>query len=205
MVSEPPRTVAAGGDFSVTVDVEDANGAIATAFSGSVTIALANNPGGGTLGGTLTVLATNGVAVFLDLTINIVSVDYTFVVTSGTLAPATSTGLQVTPGAATQLIIASGLTRVVAGTDFSVTVYIEDSFGNIATGYSGNVTIALVNNPGGGTIGGSLTVVVVEGVAVFIDLTLNIVETNYTFDVTSGSLTSATSTGIQVTPARPRS
>ena len=33
-------------------------------YNGSVTIALANNPGGGTLGGTLTVAAVNGVATF---------------------------------------------------------------------------------------------------------------------------------------------
>ncbi len=99
------------------------------------------------------------------------------------------------------MIIESQPTTVVAGSDFNITVDVEDSFGNIATGYSGNMTIALVNNPLGGKLGGSLTVVVVEGVAIFIDLTLNIVETNYTLDVTSGSLASATSTALQVTPS----
>ena len=40
-----------------------------TNFSGSVAVALSNNPGGATLGGTLTVTAQDGVATFSDLTL----------------------------------------------------------------------------------------------------------------------------------------
>ena len=48
-----------------------------TGYNGSVTIALANNPGGSTLGGTLTVPAVNGVATFSGLTLNKAGTGYT--------------------------------------------------------------------------------------------------------------------------------
>ena len=200
IIASEPTTISAGTGFTVTVDVEDVYGNIVTGFSGNVIIVLANNPGGSTLGGSLTVVVIDGVAIFENLTLNIVSTNYTLDVTSGTLASATSTALQVMPGAATQLIIESQPTSIASGTDFNVTVDIEDAEGNIATGYSGNVTIVLVNNPGGSTLGGTRTVVVIDGVAIFVDLTLNIVSTNYTLDVASGTLASATSTALQVTP-----
>ena len=46
-------------------------------FNGNVTIALASDPGGGELGGALTVTAVNGVATFTGLTINVASAGYT--------------------------------------------------------------------------------------------------------------------------------
>ena len=39
--------------------------------------------------------------------------------------------------------------------DFGLTVAVEDSSGDVITGYNGSVTIALANNPGGGTLGGT--------------------------------------------------
>ena len=41
-----------------------------TSFNGTVTLALASNPGGSTLGGTLTVTASGGVATFSGLTLD---------------------------------------------------------------------------------------------------------------------------------------
>ena len=45
ITSEPPATVTAGAGFGFTVTAEDANGNVATGFSGSETVALAGNPG----------------------------------------------------------------------------------------------------------------------------------------------------------------
>ena len=49
----PPSSVAEGSPFSVTVLVEDSSGNVVTNFSGKVTVSLSANPGGSTLGGTL--------------------------------------------------------------------------------------------------------------------------------------------------------
>ena len=68
-------------------------------FNGSVTVALANNPASGTLGGTLTVTAVNGVATFSGLTINNPGNGYTLQATANGLTPATTTAIDVTaPG-----------------------------------------------------------------------------------------------------------
>ena len=80
-------------------------GNVATGFTGSETVALASNPGSSTLGGTLTVSATSGVASFSGLTLNKVGSGYTLAVTSGILTSTTSSAISVTPGTATQLLI----------------------------------------------------------------------------------------------------
>ena len=54
---------------------------------------------------------------------------------------------------------------VVAGTTFGLTVQVEDSLGNAVSG--GTVTVALGNDPGGATLGGTLTEPVVDGLATF--------------------------------------
>ncbi len=48
-------------------------------FTGDVTVSLGTNPGGGFLGGTLTVGAVNGVASFGDLTVSSAGTGYTLV------------------------------------------------------------------------------------------------------------------------------
>ena len=68
VTAQPPGQVIAGDPFGVEVSAEDPGGQVDPAFSGSVTIALGNNPTGATLGGTLTVTASHGVAVFDGLT-----------------------------------------------------------------------------------------------------------------------------------------
>jgi hypothetical protein len=76
----------------VQVTALDAQGNRATSFNGSVTIAIGRNGGGllpGTLSGTRTVSAVNGVATFSDLRIDRAG-DYTLRVTSSGLAGAES-------------------------------------------------------------------------------------------------------------------
>src|SRR5439155_22966734 len=61
-----PGTTPAGAAITPAVQVaaQDAFGATVTSFRGSVSVALASNPGGDTLSGTKTVAALNGVATF---------------------------------------------------------------------------------------------------------------------------------------------
>jgi len=85
VTTQPPQIAGLDDTFDVQVSAEDANGNVDTSFDGPVTMALDNNPGGATLGGTLTVNAVNGVADFPDLTLNEAGTGYTL--------QATSTGL----------------------------------------------------------------------------------------------------------------
>ena len=67
------------------VKAEDAFGNVNPTFTGSVTLALATNPNGATLGGTLAVNASAGVATFAGLTLDKAG--------AGTTLRATGTGL----------------------------------------------------------------------------------------------------------------
>jgi hypothetical protein len=74
----------------VTVDLVDAGGNTVDTSSGSVTIALGNNPSGATLGGTLTQPVVHGVATFNNLTLNQPDNGYTLVASSSGLTNVTS-------------------------------------------------------------------------------------------------------------------
>ena len=77
VTAQPPGNVIAGASFGVVVAAENSQGSIDPAFNGTLTIALASNPGGATLGGTLTVQAYHGVAVFDGLTLDQTGSGYT--------------------------------------------------------------------------------------------------------------------------------
>src|SRR5205823_7279214 len=66
-VQQPAGGVAGAGIGTVTVQIIDGVGHPFTNSSARVTLTLANDPGGATLGGTTTVTAVNGVATFTDL------------------------------------------------------------------------------------------------------------------------------------------
>jgi hypothetical protein len=64
--------------------------------------------------------------------------------------------------------------------------------------FGGSVAVALLNNPGGATLGGTLNVTAQSGVATFSDLTLDQAGTGYTLQVTVSGLTSATTSAFNV-------
>ena len=105
VTQQPPASVTAGSGFGLTVQAEDSSGNLITSFNGTVTVALASNPGGATLGGTLTVTASGGVATFSGLTLTKAASGYTLVVTSSGLGQGVTSAITVTPAAATQLVI----------------------------------------------------------------------------------------------------
>src|SRR6185503_7337578 len=76
-----PGTIVAGQAITpaVTVSVEDANGNIVQGSTASISLALGNNPAGGTLSGSTTVTALNGVATFGGLSVDKASTGYTLV------------------------------------------------------------------------------------------------------------------------------
>ena len=198
---QPPSTTTAGVVIApdVTVRIEDTSGNLTTS-NANVTIAIGTNAGGGTLSGTKTVAAANGLATFTDLSINLIGSGYTLTVTSTGLTAATSATFDITAGPDAKLTYLQQPTSKVAGVALSpaVTVRIEDALGNL-TSSTANVTMSIGTNPGGGTLAGTTTVAAVGGVATFSTLSVNKVGTGYTLAATGTGLTSATSSTFNIT------
>lgn len=92
-----PSGAVAGAVFDTqpVVRAEDATGNLGYNFNGSVPVALGANPAGGTLGGTTTVTAVNGVATFSGLSIDRAGAGYTLVA-SATIPTASPTAQTAT-------------------------------------------------------------------------------------------------------------
>ncbi|HWB53064.1 MAG TPA: right-handed parallel beta-helix repeat-containing protein [Tepidisphaeraceae bacterium] len=90
-----------------------------------------------------------------------------------------------------------------AGNAFSVVVEITDDNGNVITTDNSDVTVSIGSGPSGASVGGTLTVTAVDGVATFSDLTLNRAGDN-TLAFADGSLAGTTSNTIATTYAGPQ-
>src|SRR5207249_9680733 len=132
------------------------------------TVAPASTPGGDTLSGTKTAAAQNGVARFADLSVAHAGAGYTLQASatlSGTTLTATSNSFTISPAVAKRLVFTGQPGNTPAGAAIpAIQVTARDSFGNTATGFAANVTLAIGNNAGGGTLSGSPTQAAVAGV-----------------------------------------
>ena len=81
---------------AVQVAVQDAVGNTVSAATNAVTVTLGSSPSGGTLGGTMTVSASQGIATFADLWIDRPGSGYTLGASAAGLSGATSTPFAVT-------------------------------------------------------------------------------------------------------------
>jgi alpha-tubulin suppressor-like RCC1 family protein len=197
-----PSNATAGVGIAPAGASQDASGNTVASATNAVTITLGTNPVGGTLSGTATVNAVNGVARFSGLTIDKAGTGYTLAASSGTLTSATSAAFTIGPAAAATLAFtvqppSSGT----AGAAITPTVAaaIQDSFGNGVP--SATVTLALGTNPGGGTLSGSTAVSAANGVASFPSLSIDKAGSGYALVASSGALTSAASATFIITPA----
>src|SRR5438552_2542867 len=190
---------------AVQVSVLDASGNLVPAFTGNVGVTLGNNPGGSTLGGTTTVAAVKGVATFGTLTLDKASNGYWLTATAAGLSTATSSSFNITPAAATQLAFDIQPGTTIAGHQISPAVKIRalDAFGNVATGFTGALSVALGANPGGATLAGTTPVVAVSGVATFFDLSVNKTGTGYTLTASATGFAPVTSTAFDITSGTP--
>lgn len=201
--AQPPMVVTAGNAFGLDIAAEDSFGNLATAYTGSVALTLATNPGNTTLGGSVAMVVVNGIAAFSSLTLDIAASGYAIQASSGSLTTAATNAFDVGAGSASQLVIATQPTgTLAAGLGFGLVVAAEDNFGNLAN-FNGSVAVALKSNPGGGTLGGVLSVVANDGIATFTGLALNIADDGYTLQATSGLLSSTTTNAITIVAAAP--
>jgi hypothetical protein len=201
---QPAASAVAGASIGAKVAIEDSFGNILTSDkTDQVTVAIAGNPGGGTLHGTTTVTVSAGVATVSQLWIDKVGVAYSLQATSGKLQ-ATSTSFNITPGSASKVVFLQRPTNAAAGVSISpaVTVEVQDAYGNALTAdKTDKITVAIATNPASGKLGGTTTATVVAGVATFGNLSINKIGTGYTLAATSGKLTKATSAAFNITTA----
>src|SRR5204862_1913818 len=160
--TQQPSTTVAGAAISPAVQVTalDPAGNAVPGFTGTVTVALGTNPGGSTLGGTTTVAAVNGVASFSPLTLDKTGTGYALTATATGLNTATSSSFNITAGVATQLAFGTEPGTTVANRQITPAVKVRalDAFGNVATGFTGAVAVALGSNPGSATLSGTTPV-----------------------------------------------
>ena len=197
-----PAPAAAGAVITppVVVAVQDGDGNTVTTATNAVTVALGSNPGGGTLSGTTTVTAVNGVATFADLRISGVGAGYTLAVSSPGLTGATSAPFSVTAGAASKLgfVVQPGPVTAGAAIAPAVTVAVQDAAGSTLTGATNPISLAIGTNAGSGTLSGITTVAAVTGVATFSGLSIDKAAAGYTLAAASPGLLTATSNPFPV-------
>jgi hypothetical protein len=201
-----PGTGAAGSPIpAVRVEVQNSQGGMVSEGSVGVTVALADNPTGATLSGTLTVIASNGVATFSNLRIDQAGSGYTLRATAEPLTPAESAPFAIVAGTASRLTIATQPSPTAkSGTvlDVQPRIQIQDAEGNTVD--AAGVEITAVLQGSGATLQGDRTVTTNSaGLATFTDLALSGETGTYTVLFAAPGLTSVASNSIALTGGAP--
>lgn len=202
IVQQPGSTSAHSIISSVIVDVEDSGGSVVTTDSSNVTISVASGPG--TLGGTLTVAAVDGVATFSNLSLNTAGT-YTLGAADGSLISATSDSFVISAAAPSQLVFVQyPITAWVFGPiKPPVQVAIEDAYGNQVTSGSDRITLNITGDSAGVVPTGPFTAAAVNGVASFDGFSFDEAG-RYGLRATDGSMVSQTITFLVVAPPTQR-
>jgi hypothetical protein len=199
-IAQPSNTVA-GQTIAprVQVAIEDASGHVVTTAASAVTIALGSNAAGGVLQGTLTAASVHGVASFSSLVLNKAGTNYTLTAAASTFPTVTSKAFTIMPGPASQLVFTVQPTLVPAGQAMNPAVQVTalDAESNVASGFTGAMSLALGTNPTAATLNGTLTATAVAGQSTFPNLTISNQGTGYTLVAAAGSL-GATSLAFNV-------
>jgi len=196
--SPSPITASNGASVStITVMVRDAFG---NAVSG-VTVDLLASGAGNTLTPSGTTDKNGEMQGTLSST---VAGTKTITATVGSVTIAAQPTVTVNPAGAAQLVFTTQPADVqVNSTLSSVVVTAFDAFGNTATGFTGNVTMTIGNDPNiiiKATLGGTTTVAAASGVASFGDLTIDLAGAGYTLVANAGGVTGTTSDPFTIIP-----
>ncbi len=198
-----PSNATAGSAISPAVQVSalDASGNVATSYNGTITIALGANPGGTSLSGTLTVSAVNGVATFSNLSLTKAATGYTLTAAASGLTGSTSASFSVSAASASALFFTVQPSNTQTATSISPAVQVtaRDAYGNTATNFNGSMTMAIGQNPSGGTLSGTKSVTAANGVATFSDLKIDRAGNGYTLTVSGSGVAGSQSAQFNVT------
>ncbi|MBF5041990.1 hypothetical protein FGE12_06260 [Aggregicoccus sp. 17bor-14] len=200
-LTQPTDTVAGAG-LAADVVVQDALGNRVLDSTASITVSLSGGSAGASLQGTRTASAVDGVAHFSALSIETAGTGYQLTASAAGHTGATSSAFAVTPAAAHALAFTAQPASTTAGVALGeVQVTVQDAFGNVATGASSSITLALGGGSSGATLAGSSTVAAVNGVATFTGLSVARTGTGYVLTASSAGLTDATSSTFDVAVA----
>ena len=201
-VQLPPGGISSGTGFPLQVDALDQYGNVATSFDGPVTLSAT----GGSISGTLSATASDGVARFTDV---VSTSSGNIALTAGTSASGvtsgTSSSVPVGPAPPAKLVIqVEPPQTATAGQPFATTaqpvvVYEENPYGGLETGDNSTTVTAFLAS-GAGPLKGTLTATMVGGVAKFTNLLDNTAGT-ITLGFTGGGFNSLASVPIVVSPA----
>jgi hypothetical protein len=200
-----PSTTEAGAQVTPAVEVSalEASGTVDTSHAGAITVSLATGSGtpGASLGGSTTVAASGGVANFTDLSVDLAGTRYALDAVAAGLTSATSDSFDITAGGPVRLEFTAVPTSAVAGQQITpaVVVVARDAQGNVATGFTGIVDVAIVAGTGkaGAALSGTLSVTAASGSATFSDLVIDSAGTAYQL-AASSTLPPDTSTAFDV-------
>jgi hypothetical protein len=205
ITTQPSVTDASGAALAQqpVVKVEDGAGNVVTTDASTVTAKITT---GGVSVTPATHVVASGVATFSGLALNALVGSYTLTFSDGTLAPAVSTSVGVTLGAASQLAIT---TEPSASTASGVVlsqqpvVKVEDSGGNVVTSVATGAATASIVSGAGGTLSAGSSANFVAGVATFAGLTLTGVPgTTYTLNYAGDSFNVTDTAKIDVGQAQ---
>jgi FG-GAP-like repeat len=184
-----PSGLTAGKTFtsSITVDADNSSGILDTSFDSSVTLGVKIIPSGASFM-PITVNAVDGVATFTGIPDFDLAGGYKLKATETGLTPGKSTKFFVTPAAASQLVFNDQPTNIAVGVaEGTITVDVEDPFGNILTDDSSTlVTLGTKIAPAGVSFS-PVAIDDVDGVASF---------TGVIFDTAGGYKLKATHSGL---------
>ena len=179
------------------IRITDASGNTVTSSTVNVVASIASGTGG-TLSGTTTVAAVNGVATFTNLVLSGTPGNFTLAFTPTSLTAATSNSFALSVGTASKVMVTTQPSGAFNGIAFSTqpVVKITDAGGNTITSSTANVVATIAS--GSGTLGGTTAVNAVAGVANFTNLKITGTG-NHTLTFTpAGGLTAATSNTVNV-------
>ncbi len=170
-----PSPVQAGKSITpaITVDLEKSGGGTNINDDSFVTLSIVTGPQGGTLLGTTTVQANDGVATFTGLHLPKTGT-YSIEADVGSLTPINSGDFNVLPGPPAKLAITEQPGNVVAGQTLgTITVDIDDAEGNLVyTDNTSTLTIGIAGGPKNSALMGTMTAVATAGVVTFTGLDL---------------------------------
>lgn len=179
---------------SPVVTVLNKDGSTATGYTGNVTMALGTNPTAATLGGTVTVAASSGVATFSNLTLNRSGKNFTLRATAAAQGGYTPKARVSRPfSIPTRCVFTTQPVGVAAAGDIlpTFTVTIQDGAGNTDTSYTGaDVTVALYTGAGSGVLSGFYTRTATAGVVDFSGLSID-ADGTYSLRATAESVSTA--------------
>jgi uncharacterized protein YjdB len=203
-ISTQPPVWTAGvpvGLTPVRVEVQDAGGNLVTFASPTIALALASAPSGATLGGTLTVTATAGVATFTTPVLTRADTTYQLRAAATNLTAATGARFTVQSAEPVRLGVVRLPATTVAGAVMSPSpqVEVQDSFGNRVLYATDSVFIRLTGP--GSTLSGTVRRAALLGLVDLPDLAVTLAGGGFQLVAESPTVSATTSNAFTIAPA----